>query len=158
MYALPPSPHLRGSDRASVVRACVYACGLARALSYGARTPRTGSTQHGAPSIYSITKLSLLYAPSIPAEENADGVRCEFRRATFARFIDFAARIIVAHFPVPHLPLNSGYNSALTVPSRHITRLFDANKCQGARGRKRRSRRVYRHVLMFNITGIAAIN
>lgn len=59
MYALPPHRHhARPRPRLGYVR--VYA-GSVLALM-GPRTPRTSSAQHGAPSIYSITKLSLLYA------------------------------------------------------------------------------------------------
>lgn len=52
MYALPPA-----TGRSSIIRV------THTPLIPGPRTPRTSSTQHGAPSIYSITKLSLLYCP-----------------------------------------------------------------------------------------------
>lgn len=52
MYALPPA-----TGRSSIIRV------THTPLIPGPRTPRTSSTQHGAPSIYSITKLSLLYSP-----------------------------------------------------------------------------------------------
>lgn len=53
MYALPPA-----TGRSSIIRVTHTPL-----IHRGPRTPRTSSTQHGAPSIYSITKLSLLYCP-----------------------------------------------------------------------------------------------